>query len=123
MRHIHALFALLAVFIFSLSAVAAVKTDVLRRNCREVEKADAGNAKYAEAMSCLSYISGFSDGLTISSAMPGNKRLICPPENGVSNGQLVAIFLKWADAHPEQWHEEAGFGVLISLRDAFPCPK
>ncbi len=46
----------------------------------------------------------------------------CIP-NGASFKQLVAVFVRWADAHPERWHEPMVMGPMDAFREAFPCKK
>jgi hypothetical protein len=46
----------------------------------------------------------------------------CAPE-GVTLGQLIKVFLKYMDEHPEQLHEDASLMLLRSLRKAFPCKE
>ena len=39
-----------------------------------------------------------------------------------SGEQLEAVFVKWAKANPERWHEPAFIGILQSGTEAFPPP-
>jgi hypothetical protein len=41
----------------------------------------------------------------------------------VTNGQVVKIFTKYLDDHPEELHEPAALLLVTSLRKAFPCGK
>jgi hypothetical protein len=52
----------------------------------------------------------------------GDKRMlpVCPPV-GLQEVQLIKIFLKYADEHPEQLHQEFTLVALNSLTHAFPC--
>lgn len=36
--------------------------------------------------------------------------------------QIVAVYIKWAKANPEQWQEPAFAGVPLALKNAFPPP-
>lgn len=44
----------------------------------------------------------------------------CIPEQ-VSVNQIVAIFNKYLNSHPEEWHFMASGLVYLSIFDAFPC--
>jgi hypothetical protein len=44
----------------------------------------------------------------------------CPPEKS-RRTQLVAVFVTYAEQHPERLHEEFMFVVLNSMQLAFPC--
>ena len=45
---------------------------------------------------------------------------ICYPE-GVENGQLIRLVLKYIRDHPEQAHEPAAVLVVKAELNAFPC--
>jgi hypothetical protein len=72
---------------------------------------------------CLGYVSGVADEFESEGLEDVKHPLgsICLPE-GVSSVQLVKIFLKFADAHPEQLHYAAPTVIWNSLIDVFPCP-
>jgi hypothetical protein len=44
----------------------------------------------------------------------------CLPE-GATNDQIVKIFVKYLDDHPEELHEPASLLLVTSLRNVFPC--
>ena len=44
-----------------------------------------------------------------------------PPE--ATTGQLVKVFVKWANDHPERHHEEWNVGLFAAWAEAFPCPE
>lgn len=47
---------------------------------------------------------------------------ICAGEN-VTRSQMILVFLKYADNHPEQLDEEFPFIALQALVQAFPCHR
>ena len=51
-----------------------------------------------------------------------NRRLlqVCAPPNSTRR-QLVLIFQKYVEQHPERAHEHFGIMVLDALGEAFPC--
>ncbi len=51
-----------------------------------------------------------------------SSNLVCTPTNATSK-QFAEIFVRYAGAHPEKFHEPATELVLESLSDAFPCKK
>lgn len=64
---------------------------------------------------CLGYVMGESEGQL---ARPNP--MYCAP-NAVTIGQMVRIFLKWADSHPELHHVGRIYGLRASQIEAFPC--
>jgi len=44
----------------------------------------------------------------------------CMPAT-VTNDQIVKIFIKYLDEHPEELHQPASLLLATSLRKAFPC--
>lgn len=71
---------------------------------------------------CVGYLAGIND---VSQVMPayGGRLPYCPPKRGISNDQLIRIFLKWAHENPRELHKSARVSVLIALRKAFPCKR
>lgn len=63
---------------------------------------------------CTGYIVGVEDALALS-------RVICPPPNGPTTLQAVAITRKFINDHPEKWNEHPASLVRQALRPAFPC--
>jgi hypothetical protein len=42
--------------------------------------------------------------------------------DGVTNGQMARVIVKWLQDHPQQLHEDADMLTLLILREAFPAP-
>ena len=75
----------------------------------------------SELSECIGYISGVVDAGTIASQRNENGKFpVCIPET-VSKGQLVRVYLKYADNHPERLHLVAATLVVEALATAFPC--
>ncbi|MFO0345018.1 MAG: Rap1a/Tai family immunity protein [Labrys sp. (in: a-proteobacteria)] len=51
-----------------------------------------------------------------------NFNLWCAPK-GVTIGQAIAIFVKWAKENPNAWHQRQAAAVAVALRQAFPCSE
>ena len=56
----------------------------------------------------------------VSAAWHGFETDNCMP-NGVTAGQLLRVWIKWANEHPEDLHFEASSLVLNAYIEAFPC--
>lgn len=72
-------------------------------------------------ISCISYVSGFVDGLALAVGTNKSRRVVCFPEKGVPNEQMIRIFLKYLTDNPEKLHETGRMSLLIALAKAFPC--
>ena len=67
------------------------------------------------------YCTGYLDGiLAVVEHGPVKEVHICFPL-GVNTKELAAIFVKYAENHPEWHHWPAVYGVTQALQDAFPC--
>jgi len=44
----------------------------------------------------------------------------CLPDQ-VTNDQIIKIFVKYLDDHPEELHQPASLLLVTSMRKAFPC--
>ncbi len=69
---------------------------------------------------CFNVIDGLTSGATAAANAAGVAPIFCLP-NGSTVGQRVSIFMKWAEDHPETWHEGPIFGVFSAMSDAFNC--
>jgi hypothetical protein len=76
---------------------------------------------------CEGYIAGFYDGRTTSDY--GKPELMsCPPTDStdpnqlaVSYSQMVRVFTKWAEEHPEKLHLADWQALREALAQAWPC--
>lgn len=69
---------------------------------------------------CLGYVIGVDQGFTLSRDIANLDPVYCTPQ-GVSFGQIAAIFIKYIKDHPEKLHLEARALEITSLIEAFPC--
>jgi len=71
---------------------------------------------------CLGYVGGIGDylkGMGLSGTNP--KQSIC---GDISYGAAAQAFTNWAQKHPERWSENRLIGVVLALRETWPCnPK
>jgi len=42
---------------------------------------------------------------------------------GSTLGQIVKVFLRYADTHPEELHMDSFVLIIFALNDAWPCEK
>jgi hypothetical protein len=76
---------------------------------------------------CRAYLHGFLGGYVAGDRTQSGSpfvtpnTVICHPDP-YRGDQLVAIFVKWAEAHPGLWHIDQSAGVLNALKAAWPCP-
>jgi hypothetical protein len=90
--------------------------------CKNISLLDpGGKGDSSELNECMGYITGVVDAGTIASRRNENGAFsACIPESA-SKGQLVRIYLKYADNHPERLHLVAAIMVIEALEAAFPC--
>lgn len=93
----------------------------VRDKCVLVDALSEGRISTSDAYADAHYCLGFMVSAGQHLAMMGDKKYACPPDS-VTVGQQARVFVKWADARPEQQHLPAYFGIRASLREAFPCP-
>jgi hypothetical protein len=112
------LISVLAVALLSVAHAAAepMSAEELVGQCREAEPAVVS----VRGTLCVGYFTGFGDRELLTAAQ--GARLTCMPGEATVS-QLIKIYLKFTDEHPEWLHETARTMVLLSLAQAFPCPK
>lgn len=72
---------------------------------------------------CGAYFMGFRSGQFAEAVVRSGvveTATICPPD-GVTLGQMSAVFQKYGRNNPELYHEAAGPHVWKALSDAWPC--
>lgn len=73
------------------------------------------------ASKCLMYVVGAHDASAFAPLM-GKTRLFCnPPTGGVTNEQLIAVFLAYANATPQEWDMPAIVGLFNASERAWDC--
>jgi len=103
-------------FLFAVSSPGATETvEGLLRRCESA----SSTSSY-----CAGYIAGFYDGRTTSDYGKPELRS-CPPADGhnlrVTYSQMVRVFMKWAQDHPDKLHWNDWAGVRQAFADAWPC--
>src|SRR6185295_8452520 len=73
---------------------------------------------------CAGFVSGVLSGAEVWKVADTLRKqdhpmAFCRPEKS-DNGQLVRVFVKYLEDHPEKLHEPAGVLLLASLTNAFP---
>lgn len=76
---------------------------------------------------CTGLIKGFMDGaalafLSSSGSTSTAKLFFCVPDTS-NIRQWIAIFVKYGEEHPEQWHNYWTGAYIGSLGEAFPCDE
>lgn len=85
------------------------------------KKAEIASDEAVAAERCRSFLWG---SFTVLRSVQINKdtRLACVPAT-VKHEQVVRIVTKWLGDNPSRLHLPAEYATVISLREAFPCPK
>lgn len=71
---------------------------------------------------CLYYTTGLADGITLGQALAQGSPKICFPRES-STGQKAAVFVRWAEAHPEKWAEHPVEGMISAFMEQWRCPS
>jgi hypothetical protein len=98
-------------------------TSLLIQNCKLLN--DKGPTDESQLMSsgyCMGYITGFMDGLRALDTVYRQPTPYCVPAS-VTTGQLIKVFLKYTDDHPEKLHYDSSMLMLAAITNAFPCSK
>ena len=69
---------------------------------------------------CSGYLAGVFDSAVILKASSVAKLNICA-QSGVTLGQLIKIFIKWANDNPGDLHVDASIIAMGAFAVAFPC--
>lgn len=117
--------ALLLPLLFStqLSSAAETGNDLLRGCTAMVRGADGAELSGEDAALSLfwtGYISGFTDSYSITQ-MGQKPTMYCYPPQGIENGQVARIVVKFLKENPKELHQSARLCLLLALKSAFPC--
>ena len=74
-----------------------------------------------ESLWCIGYVSGFLDSMSITQSSAGGRKVICLPQQGITNEQAIRIFVKYLRDNPQTLHETGRMSLFIALGKAFPC--
>ena len=69
---------------------------------------------------CIGCIAGVADWVPALLKEAHRTPGICIPF-GVTFGDLAKVLVKYGDEHREQLYRDRGWGVLLVLKDTFPC--
>jgi hypothetical protein len=76
---------------------------------------------------CEQYIAGIMDVMSLVGGVDTGKvssRMgMCVGDAYVSYQAARQVFINWAEKHPKLWNKERDFGVMIALRETWPCPE
>lgn len=70
---------------------------------------------------CLGFVLGAKDAMRLNAITSRDALRFCMPA-GVTNGQILAIVIKYVESVPEYRHQNASSLILVALLRAFPCP-
>lgn len=128
-----------ALALFSIAQASEFKVKTLLEACGAPDTSRAMGVCIGYVMAArekqFSYIFGFMDGAGnergIGSEDPGEETVSLALDTsnvhfgcmgGKRNDQLAAVFVKWANENPEDWHLPAMTGFKVAISEAFPPP-
>ena len=93
----------------------------LLEDCRQATKvSQLEGVEFQQAAFCTVYVSGVVFGIKFEKFNSASTTNFCLPLE-FTKGQLTTVFTRWADSHPNRWHEFDAAGVVTAMVDAFPC--
>jgi hypothetical protein len=98
----------------------------LYEDCRRTSNGDrppSSKKEIANAGHCIGYFSGWLHAAGVLAERDKVKFCLPQEDHKTTAGQLIAVFLKWAKAHPELWHHHMAQGPITALLRTFPCKK
>ena len=72
--------------------------------------------------SCLAYVLGTLDGITLMKGNSGNAIKICEVPHYVTSMQWISLIREYFDKHPAELGEQGAALVPRIVNSAFPCP-
>jgi len=72
-------------------------------------------------MDCVGYIAGINDMAALMQGLNKTNLYCLPKKQGLETGQILRVFLKWLQEHPETLHESARSLFISAMKDNFPC--
>ena len=114
-------------FLLISSSAFAESAEELLSACRPVTKAPvSGDSVQFEQTYDTGFCWGAFSAVQKSIILVDNRKQplygVCPPPTSTRT-QTIAIFIQYAETHPQRLHEHYLFVVVDALREAFPCPK
>lgn len=74
-----------------------------------------------ERAHCVGFIAGVLDAYQSLRQFGSLDGPMCLPEDGMSPGAAIVVFGTWFEAHRELAELSAATGVLLAMRQRFPC--
>ncbi len=100
---------------------------MLHLSKQEIKKKNPSTVDLMNMSDCMGYFDGVMEGASLQSIFDGktsrtkfNILRSCPPRNLYRN-QMIKVFVKYMDDHPEKLTKKAIITVSESLAEAFPC--
>src|ERR1017187_3924670 len=76
---------------------------------------------------CQQYIAGIMDVMSLvggaATGKVGSAMGMCIGDAYVSYHAATQVFINWAEKHPKLWDKGRDFGVMIAMRETWPCPE
>jgi len=98
--------------------------DLLRKCNAVILAADSGikfsTDSYTDIGWCLGYVEGVRNTAHIYQAIFKDNKVYCIPQ-GVENGQIIRVILKYLNDHPNMLHEHESLLTMMAIREAFTC--
>jgi Rap1a immunity proteins len=104
------------VFAQGASAQLNSTTQELITDCRNAVR--IGNGATISPLATMG--AGFCDGYLSGHMQVPRTLTFCTPP-GTTRGQLIAMFHRWADQHPERWHLTPYDALTDAFQEAWPC--
>ncbi len=128
---VHVPVLLVVFFVFVVAPVGAqnrTKGPEILEACTEAAK-PVDSADLMQTARCLGFIDGFIQGMEIVKLRQHPnydeylKSTILGMDipDGVTNGQIARVFVKWLNAHPQHLHLEAGMLLTLALAETYPA--
>lgn len=88
--------------------------------CRDVADDPSGmsESEFARATRCSNFVGGYLQGFAVAAELYDRPMM---PVGCMSVIQWAALFVDWAERHPEAWHRPAGSGLTLSVTESRPC--
>ena len=109
------------------SQIATAETGMTIQTLLQDCNADAGST---DSFLCVGKVSGIGEMMGLNGLLIFQHResyanfykfSICPGKPTPTIGAQLQVFKNWARIHPERWAEQDFVGVIVSLREAWPC--
>ncbi len=108
-----------------LASQAAITGAELLKRCEASEKSMQGEKlapdEALDAMWCVGYISGLLDGFGVADYKVGDRKMVCPADEGLTRSDALIIINRYLREHSEDQQKNGRRSALVALSRAFPC--